>query len=164
MIGVEIQFYYFATVDRSCNNNSTVTSQWARCCVILDCLPKHLSRHRSKKTSKLCVTGLCGGNPPVKYEEFHSEKCIWKCLHQNGGHLSRPQCVNNWKYKHDKANHNKTACIFYGIYGSPWWYLSYIFYNVFHIWGVLCQKQVPGAETNNHIPFFTVGCNYLSGM
>ena len=27
-----------------------------------DCLPKRLFRHRSKKTSKLCVTGLCVGN------------------------------------------------------------------------------------------------------
>ena len=26
-----------------------------------DCLPNHLFRRKSKKTSKLCVTGLCGG-------------------------------------------------------------------------------------------------------
>ena len=31
----------------------------------LDCLPNRLFRRRSKKTSKLCVTGLCEGNPPV---------------------------------------------------------------------------------------------------
>ena len=30
----------------------------------LDCLLKRLVRHRSKKTSKLHVTGLCVGNPP----------------------------------------------------------------------------------------------------
>ena len=30
-----------------------------------DCLLNHLLRHRSKKTSKLHVTGLCEGNPPV---------------------------------------------------------------------------------------------------
>ena len=24
---------------------------------------------------------------------FHSRKCIWKCRLENGGHLSRPQCV-----------------------------------------------------------------------
>ena len=29
-----------------------------------DCLLKGLFRHRSKKTSKLCVTGLCAGNSP----------------------------------------------------------------------------------------------------
>ena len=33
-----------------------------------DCLLKHLFRHRSKKTSKLRVTGLCEGNSPVTGE------------------------------------------------------------------------------------------------
>ena len=31
----------------------------------LYCLPNHLFRRRSKKTSKLLVIGLCEGNPPV---------------------------------------------------------------------------------------------------
>ena len=33
-----------------------------------DCLLYRLFRHRSKKTSKLCVTGLCEGNSPVTCE------------------------------------------------------------------------------------------------
>ena len=33
-----------------------------------DCLLNRLFRHRSKKTSKLCVTGLCTGNSPVTGE------------------------------------------------------------------------------------------------
>ena len=33
-----------------------------------DCLINHLFRHRSKKTSKICVTGLCEGNSPVSNE------------------------------------------------------------------------------------------------
>ena len=33
-----------------------------------DCLLNHLFRHRSKKTSKLRVTGLCEGNSPVTGE------------------------------------------------------------------------------------------------
>ena len=33
-----------------------------------DCLLKHLFRRRSKKTSKLRVTGICGGNSPVPGE------------------------------------------------------------------------------------------------
>ena len=33
-----------------------------------DCLLSRLFRHRSKKTSKLRVTGLCGGNSPVTGE------------------------------------------------------------------------------------------------
>ena len=32
---------------------------------ILDCLLNHLFMRRSKKTSNLCVTGRCEGNPPV---------------------------------------------------------------------------------------------------
>ena len=53
----------------------TVTSWWARChlksrldCVLnylIDCLLNRLFRRWSKKTSKLLVTGLCKGNPPV---------------------------------------------------------------------------------------------------
>ena len=33
-----------------------------------DCLLNHLSKRRSKKTSKLCITGLCEGNSPVTGE------------------------------------------------------------------------------------------------
>ena len=33
-----------------------------------DCLLNHLFRHRSKKTSKVCITGLCEGNSPVTHE------------------------------------------------------------------------------------------------
>ena len=33
-----------------------------------DCLLKRVCRHRPKKTSKLCVTGLCEGNSPVTGE------------------------------------------------------------------------------------------------
>ena len=34
----------------------------------LDCLLNRFFRHRSRKTSKLCVTGLCEGNSPVTGE------------------------------------------------------------------------------------------------
>ena len=29
----------------------------------------------------------------AKFINFHSRKCIWKLSLENGGHLSRPQCV-----------------------------------------------------------------------
>ena len=38
-----------------------------------DCLLNRLFRRRSKKTSKLCVTGLCAGNSPVT-GEFPAQK------------------------------------------------------------------------------------------
>ena len=58
----------------------------------LDCLLNRLFRHRFKKTSKLCATGLCEGNSPVTGEfsaEFTCDRWIprtkgqWrgKCFH-----------------------------------------------------------------------------------
>ena len=52
-----------------------------------DCLLQRLFRRRSKKTSKLCVTGLCVGNSPVT-GEFPTQRAsnaenvfIWWCHH-----------------------------------------------------------------------------------
>ena len=42
------------------NDRGGVSNHWR-----LDCLLSRLFRRRSKKTSKLRVTGLCEGNPPV---------------------------------------------------------------------------------------------------
>ena len=54
-----------------------------------DCLLNRLFRRRSKKTSKLRVTGLCEGNPPVT-DGFPSQRasnaenvCIWWRHHVN---------------------------------------------------------------------------------
>ena len=56
----------------------------------LDCLLNCLFRPRSKKTSKLCFTGLCEGNSPVT-NEFPSQRAsnvenipIWWCHHGYG--------------------------------------------------------------------------------
>ena len=60
----------------------------------LECLLNRLFRRRSKKTSKLCVTGLCEGNPPVtggfpsqraSYAEYGS---IWWRHHDLKGTIS----------------------------------------------------------------------------
>ena len=42
----------------------------------LKCLLNRLFRHRSKKTSKLHVTGLCEGNPPVTVDSPHKGPVI----------------------------------------------------------------------------------------
>ena len=53
----------------------------------LECLHKWLFRCRSKKTSKLCVIGLCEGNPPVtggfplKLASNAENVSIWWCQH-----------------------------------------------------------------------------------
>ena len=62
-----------------------------------DCLINHLFMTKSKKTSKLCVTGLCEGNSPVT-GEFPAQRAsnaenisIWWCNHDSlwstGDHL-----------------------------------------------------------------------------
>ena len=43
-----------------------------------DCLLNRLFRRRSKKTSKLCVTGLCEGNSPGTGEFPHKWPVTWK--------------------------------------------------------------------------------------
>ena len=52
------------------------------------CLLNHLFRHRSKKTLKLCITGICMGNSLVT-SEFTSQRAsnvenvsIWWCHHR----------------------------------------------------------------------------------
>ena len=56
------------------------------------------SRHRSKKTSKLCVTGLCAGNSPVT-GEFPAQRAssaenvsIWWRHHAHNGELLAIYC------------------------------------------------------------------------
>ena len=62
-----------------------------------ECLLNCLFRHRSKKTSKLCITGLCVGNSPLN-GEFPAQKgsnaenvSIWWSHHDLGcpdGHVT----------------------------------------------------------------------------
>ena len=77
-----------------------------------DCLLNRLFRRRSKKTSKLRVTGLCVGNSPVTGEfpaqmasnaenvsiwwRHHiTRKYIWKCVLRNAGNfVSGPICLH----------------------------------------------------------------------
>ena len=49
---------------------------------LLSCFLSHLFQRRSKRTSKLCVTGLCEGNPPVT-SGFPLTKDQWceNCFH-----------------------------------------------------------------------------------
>ena len=58
-----------------------------------DCLLNRLFRHRSKKTSKLRVTGLCAGNSPVTGKLFPIDDVILKC-----GSRTRPKGYCNICY------------------------------------------------------------------
>ena len=43
-----------------------------------DCLLNQLFRRRSKRTSKLCVNGLCAGNSPGPVNSLHKWPVMWK--------------------------------------------------------------------------------------
>ena len=82
-----------------------------------DCLLNHLFRCRSKKTSKLRVTGLCEGNPPVT-SEFPTERAInaenlsiwWR------HHVSR-SCAMSWS-----AHWLHMGLLAHGSETCPMWY------------------------------------------
>ena len=95
-----------------------ITLQW--CDNGCDCIPNHqphecllnrLFRHRSKKTSKLSVTGLWVGNSPVN-GEFPTQMAsnvenasIWWCHHVFGwpDKFIEKSCVMFWWYNMDKC-------------------------------------------------------------
>ena len=64
----DVQLIHNATYMRHYNEHDGVSNHQPH-----HCLLKHLFRCRSKKTSKLPVTGLCEGNPPVS-GRFHPHK------------------------------------------------------------------------------------------
>ena len=74
----------------------------------LDCFLHHLLRHRSKKTSKLCVTGPCEGNVLVT-SEFPSQRAsnvekvsIWWCHHVKFYLCSCAVCSIIWYWTNNR--------------------------------------------------------------
>ena len=90
-----------------------------------DCLLNRLFRPRSKKTSKLNVTGLCAGNSPVT-GRFPAQMA------------SNVENVSIW-WRH----HNTTKIEAKHVYIS--WNALYL------VWRAVCQKQVSRAGTSNYI-------------
>ena len=95
-----------------------------------DCLLNRLFRRRSKKTSKLHVTGLCAGpvNSPHKWpvtrKMFPFDDVIMTNLGDTRGHginvnvstNYNKTCENNsFVDGGNKREHTKSVCIFYGI-------------------------------------------------
>ena len=81
-----------------------------------DCLLNRLFRRRSKKTSKLCVTGLCAGNSPVT-GEFPAQMAsnaenisIWWRHHETIATSSRGQCGRD-KTKRVKLSRDKMVTV-----------------------------------------------------
>ena len=72
----------------------------------LDCLPNRLLKRRSKKTSKLRVTGLCEGNPPVTSGFPHK------------GSVTRKKVSIWWR------NHGWTWYVKFGVAVEIWEWIS----------------------------------------
>ena len=94
-----------------------------------DCLLNRLFRRKSKKTSKLRVTGLCAGNSPLT-GEFPAQMAsngenvsIWWRHHtiapvpmrQHWRSLKHPNQLKMY-CDYNNIQHMKTVCIFYGMY------------------------------------------------
>ena len=91
-----------------------------------ECLLNHLFTHRSKKTSKLQITGLCEGNSPVT-GEFPAQRAsnmenvsIWWRHHDSYFLLNQPvQLMNPWwiwvnEWHESAKNFNSLALGRYG--------------------------------------------------
>ena len=132
-----------------------------------DCLLNNLFRRRSKKTSKLLVTGLWAGNSPGA-GEFPAQMAsdaenvsIWWRHHATG---INKKCY----YNHHEAQ--QTPCIFYGMYSTTQWMIirrqklgqtnleyfyhwdiAFVKHTTFVLWGLiaksiqllLCSAQSP---------------------
>ena len=88
-----------------------------------DCLLNRLFRHRSKKTSKLWVTGLCEGNSPAT-GEFRAQRA------------SNAENVSIWWRHHDHAHthtppHTTTTTTTTNMGNIPytlWWAIGFLLY------------------------------------
>ena len=70
----------------------------------LDCLFNRLFRHRSKKTSNICVTGLCGGNSPVT-GEFPWQRASSKSPHRGPTMRRQIPCKSSCNMSHWVTRH-----------------------------------------------------------
>ena len=86
------------------------------------CLLNRLFRRRSKKTSKLRVTGLCAGNSPGPVNSPHKGPVTRKMFPFDDVIMMRKishELVKN--DSHSRTQCNQTLCIFHGIYSMPSW-------------------------------------------
>ena len=95
----------FSTLQWRHNEGDGVSNHWC-----IDCLLNCLFSHRSKKTSKLCVTGLCEGNSPVT-RELPAQRA------------SNAKNVSIWWRHHEWHNelindhlHTSTLCLTFSVY------------------------------------------------
>ena len=110
-----------------------------------DCLLSRLFRLRSKKTSKLCVSGLCEANSPIPVNSPHKGPVTPKGFHLMTSSCSSAKCrsfcsglhcvnmsrlvnlmLNCWYFNQSKWNGNFTCMTFI----NTWDLCLICFYNV----------------------------------
>ena len=88
LLGWVLHQFVLATLQWHHNGHDSVSNHQPH-----DCLLSRLFRHRSKKTSKLHVTGLCAGNSPgtgefpVQMASYAENVSIWWCHHASDAYL-----------------------------------------------------------------------------
>ena len=119
----------------------------------IDCLLNHLFGHRSKKTYKLCVTGLCEGNSPVT-GEFPAQRpvarklfSIWWRHHDWYAYIRYLDHCWVWKWDATYAiwvklhrvtlirNCPRMVCILYIKFPRS---ISLVMFRPYHFWKRLC--------------------------
>ena len=130
---------------RTCND--VIMSAMASQIQPHDCLLNQLFRHRSKKTSKLRVTGFCEGNSPVT-GEFPTQRA------------SNAENVSIWCRHHDTVN------VVYNHKGpfvtAAWHYLIIYWCNKLPVpFGCISIRTVYPMR---YVPGFMVGCNILDKL
>ena len=113
--GVTLQWELFFIVTPASKSRARLTLQWrhnGRDSVSNhqphDCLPNRLFRRRSKKTSKLLVTGLCAGNSP-RTGEFPAHMA------------SNAEYVSIWWRLHETPKFSRLLRLVYGIQYQVHW-------------------------------------------
>ena len=103
----------------------------------LNCLLNCLFRRRSKKTSKLRVTGLCGGNSP-ETGQFPAQRA------NNTENVSiwwRHNDIDEIEWHQTNGKHNSKAHMNFYNLQIPLYLISYIFSRIYsnilrmHVWG-----------------------------
>ena len=111
-----------------------------------DCLQNYLFRHRSKKTSKVCVTGLC------------SIPCTKGQLHGKVFHLMTSSWIQ-WRQPESKLQFHKQFC---------WICWHWIHFYIIHIQEGCCKININAVvcalfEAHMHIMYLKT-CNFVKSI
>ena len=100
MVG-EFVYHWFRSLQWRHNDHDGISNHQPHVCLL-----NHLFRRRSKKTSKLRVTGLCVGNSPGPVNSRTKGQLRGKCFH-----LMTSSCNGSWPVCHQAIMWPKTELL-----------------------------------------------------